>query len=231
MDVQIRSLLEGAQQAQGSTVLIDVFRASNTIIACLASGAQYVIPVGSLKEARRYKSDNPDYLLFGERKGLPPEGFDYGNSPAQAMNLDLRGKVVILTTSAGSRGIVDARDAKELLIGSFANADAIVDYLMGGNPEQVTLVPIGFESVKKAEEDEACAYFLKERLEGRTPNFLELERRIRASDGAARLRRLKQEDDLEFALRLNTHPVTPFYHNGRLLVGARTEPKQSPQTI
>src|SRR5680860_751918 len=103
MNINIYECLKGEKIATGITVIIDVFRASNTIISCLASGAEYILPVGELKKAYQLKKENQDYLLFGERGGLPPEGFDYNNSPAKATKLDLKNKKIILTTSAGSK--------------------------------------------------------------------------------------------------------------------------------
>ena len=143
MKIEINRCLEGTKTADGVTVVIDVFRASNTIIACLAGGAEHIIPVGELKDAYRLKRENPDHLLFGERGGIPPEGFDHDNSPAKATKLDLKKKKIILTTSAGSQGIVHSKNAEEILIGSFANADAIVEYIKNKNPEKINLLAIG----------------------------------------------------------------------------------------
>ncbi len=77
MEVEIKSCLDGAHEAEGTSVIIDVFRASNTIIACIGQGAESIFPIGDLDEAYNLRKQNPEYLLFGERKGLPPEGFDY----------------------------------------------------------------------------------------------------------------------------------------------------------
>ena len=70
MKVKIRSCLDGAKEADGISVIIDVFRASNTIIACIGQGVESIIPVGELDEAYNLKKQNPTYMLFGERKGL-----------------------------------------------------------------------------------------------------------------------------------------------------------------
>ena len=220
MDIQIKSCLEGAKEAKGIAVVIDVFRASNTMIAMLGQGIEYIVPIGDLKHAYMLKNEHPSYLLFGERKGLPPKGFDYGNSPAQASKLDLRGKRAIITTSAGSQGIVNAHNADEILIGSFANAHAIADYIKRKNPKKVSLIAIGFEANEKAEEDEQCALYLKGLLEGQTPEFNAMKKEILESDGANRLRRLNQEDDLEFALKLDTYKIAPraVKGNGNLIV-------------
>ena len=211
MKIEINRCLEGAKIADGITVVIDVFRASNTIIACLAGGAEHIIPVGELKDAYSRKRENADHLLFGERGGIPPEGFDHDNSPAKATKLNLNEKKIILTTSAGSQGIVYSKNAEEILIGSFANARVIVNYLKNKDPEKITLLAIGNQAIEPATEDEECARYLKSQLEGRKMDLDQIRDKILKSDGANRLRRLGQEGDLEFCLKLNTYKVIPKF--------------------
>jgi 2-phosphosulfolactate phosphatase len=211
MEIKIKSCLEGARQAEGLTVIIDVFRASNTIITCLGQGAEYVIPVSELERAYQLKKGNPQYLLAGERNSQPPQGFDFSNSPSYVSALDLSQKKVILTTSAGTQGIVNAKDADEILIGSFANASAIVDYIQQKQPATVTLAAMGFASSEKAEEDEQCAFYLKERLLGRQPDLEQIRHKIRQSKGAARLTRIGRQDDMEFGLKLDLYNMVPLY--------------------
>ncbi len=212
MEIAIKSCLDGAREARGISVIIDVFRASNTIIACLGKKAKYVIPVNDLDRAYGLKKKYPDHLLFGERKGLPPKGFDFDNSPAKASALNLDKKKVILTTSAGSQGIVNAINSDEILIGSFANAKAVVDYIRKKNPKKVSLIAIGFESYKKAEEDELCAKYIKQKLLGKNPDFEGIKGKISKCDGARRLRTLGQEDDLDFSLKLDVYNLVPRYN-------------------
>ena len=210
MKIEIKSCLEGAKEAEGLTVIIDVLRASNTIIATLNKGANYIIPVEDLADAYRLKKINPEYLLFGERNGLTPEGFDCGNSPAEVSNLDLKDKVILFTTSAGTKAIINAENADEIIIASYANAEAVANYIKNKNPDKVTLVAIGLDAYKKAEEDELCAQYIKELLEGRKPNYESMKKIILKSDGANRLRRLNQLDDLKFCTgRLNFYDIVP----------------------
>jgi len=211
MKIEINRCLEGAKTADGITVVIDVFRASNTIIACLAGGAEHIIPVGELKDAYSLKRENTEHLLFGERGGIPPEGFDHDNSPAKATNLNLNGEKIILTTSAGSQGIVYSKNADEILIGSFANARSIVDYIKNKDPEKITLLAIGNQAIEPATEDEECAKYLKSQLEDRKIDLDQMRDEILKSDGANRLRRLGQEDDLEFCLKLDTYKIIPKF--------------------
>lgn len=165
-----------------------------------------------INDARLIKSANPNFVLFGERGGVRVEGFDYGNSPIEASILNLKNKRVILTTSAGSQGIVYSENADEVIIGSFANAKAVVDYLISKNPEVVTLLAIGNNATESAVEDEECARYIKAKLEGDEVSIASIRKNILSSDGADRLRSLKQEDDLEFCIQLDISDIVPKYN-------------------
>jgi 2-phosphosulfolactate phosphatase len=219
MNIKIYHCLEGAQEAEGLVVVIDVFRASNTIIALLQSGVKYIIPVAELEKAYHLKMANPDHLLFGERGGLPPQGFDYGNSPANVSTMNLKGKKIILTTSAGSQGIVGAISAERVLIGSFLNAKAIIHYLKMHYSSNISLLAIGNEAVEPAVEDEECAKYLQSLLMGASHYLEPMVDKILQSDGAARLRRLSQEDDLKFCLKMNKSEIIPKFdlENGKII--------------
>ncbi|MBW1858481.1 MAG: 2-phosphosulfolactate phosphatase [Deltaproteobacteria bacterium] len=118
MKTTIRHGLNGAETARGTVVIIDVFRASNTILMLLDRGASSVIPVMKVKEAFDLKKLHPECLLAGERKGITIDGFDMGNSPHDASQMNLVGKNVILTTSGGTRATWHARHAERILVGS-----------------------------------------------------------------------------------------------------------------
>ncbi len=220
MEIQINRLLEGAKLAKGITVVIDVFRASNTIISCLTSGAENIIPVGEIKDARIIKNTNLDFVLFGERGGVKVDGFDFGNSPIEASKMNLKGKRVILTTSAGSQGIVYSYNADEVIIGSFANSKVVLDYIKMKMPDVVTLLAIGNNATESAVEDEECAKYLKAMLEGKKVDLAQMRRNILSSDGANRLRRLDQEDDLEFCMELDVSDIVPKYDKGAKIITA-----------
>jgi 2-phosphosulfolactate phosphatase len=96
-------------------------------------------------------------VLVGERDEKKIEGFDFGNSPTEIIKADLSGKTVIQTTTAGTRGLINATNADAVLTGSFVNADAIIRYIKTINPGQVTLVAMGYRAFNSAEEDILCA--------------------------------------------------------------------------
>jgi len=165
MEVKILQLLEGAKKATGLTVIIDVFRAFSVEAYIMSKGAEKILPVGDINFAYKYKEQHPDAMLIGERKGKIQEGFDYGNSPSQIENVCFQGKTVVHTTSAGTQGIANAKNADEIITGSLVNAAAIARYIQKKKPAVVSLVCMGLESISETEEDTLCARYIKSLLE------------------------------------------------------------------
>lgn len=166
MEVQILHLIEGAKQAEGLTVIIDVFRAFSLECYLYDRGAALIHPVGSIEEAWALKRAHPDYVLIGERHGKKCEGFDFGNSPTAVPEEAVRGKTILHTTSAGTQGIINAAHAEEIVTGSLVNAAAVAAYIQKRRPEKVSLVCMGNEGVRLALEDELCAEYIQSILEG-----------------------------------------------------------------
>ncbi|MBP3707808.1 MAG: 2-phosphosulfolactate phosphatase [Clostridia bacterium] len=168
MDIKILHMVEGAKEATGIAVIIDVFRAFTVEAYLMNNGAKKLIPVGDMQIAYDYKEKDGNCILVGERHGIILPGFDYGNSPAQIKDVDFNDKTVIHTTSAGTQGIANAQNADEVLTGSLVNAKAIANYIKSKNPKEVSLVCMGLEATSQTEEDNLCAYYIKSILEGTT---------------------------------------------------------------
>ena len=166
MNIKILHMIEGAKQASGITVIIDVFRAFSVEAYFLHRGAEKIIPVGDADLAYRLKEQNPDMILVGERHGKILPGFDCGNSPSQLVTLDAVGKTVIHTTSAGTQGIANATNADEILGCSLLTAKATAEYIKKSGAKAVSLVCMGLEALSQTEEDNLCAYYIKSILEG-----------------------------------------------------------------
>jgi 2-phosphosulfolactate phosphatase len=209
----IKHCIDGAKNALGIVVIIDVFRASNTILMLLARGASSVIPVLTVEEARNLKEMYPDYMLAGERKGIKLPGFDAGNSPWEVSRMNLQGKHVILTTSGCTQAIWHAKRAESIVVGSFGNTDALVRMLRDQNPPLVTWLAVGTEAVSRATEDELCALYLKGILEGDSPDADSMKTKILSGEGAERLRRLRQENDFSYCMTTNMFDFIPRLTN------------------
>lgn len=175
-DINILHLLEGAKQAEGLTVIIDVFRAFSLECYLYDMGVKQIRPVGTIEEAFSLRDRMQDSILIGERKGIKCEGFDYGNSPSSIRKEDVAGKTIIHTTSAGTQGIVNAVHADEIITGSLVNARAVAEYIISRQPQTVSLVSMGSGGVRIAPEDELCAAYIKSILEGR--EFTDMDRRV-----------------------------------------------------
>ena len=185
MEIRILHLVEGAREAVGTTVIIDVVRAFTAEAYMAKNNAACIIPVGDVETAWQYKAEHPDAVLCGERGGAIIEGFDFGNSPSAVEHLDFTGKTVIHTTSAGTQGIANATGADEILGGCLYNAVATAKYIKAKNPEYVSLVCMGLAGERPTDEDTLCALYIKSLLEG---NPLEdMEQRVanlKLTDGA-----------------------------------------------
>lgn len=165
-------LIDGAKQAEGLTVIIDVFRAFSLECYLYDMGVEEIRPVETIGEAFSLRDSIPNSILIGERGGRKCDGFDYGNSPSSISKEWVAGKTIIHTTSAGTQGIVNAVGASEIITGSLVNAKAVAKYIMASRPKAVSLVCMGNGGVKPAAEDELCAEYIKSILIGKKlPDF------------------------------------------------------------
>lgn len=207
MQIKILHFIEGAKQAQGTTVIIDVFRAFSLVCYMLDQGAEKIIPVGDIDKAYQLKKDHPGYVLVGERNNRKMPGFDFDNSPYRIKDQDFTGKTIVHTTSAGTQGIVSASNADVILTGSFVNAGATIKYIADENPAHVSLVCMGYSAQRPIEEDSLCATYMKEKLEGLEPDFSEMVDVIRKTSGRRFFNQETQEhcpkEDFDLCLRLD----------------------------
>lgn len=184
MNIEIRHLIDGAKQARGLTVIIDVFRAFSTEAYIINNHAKLLIPVKTIEEAFEYKKKYNNAILVGERHGKIIEGFDYGNSPSQVETIDFTDKVVIHTTSAGTQGVAYAKDADEIITGSLVNAKAIATYIKQRNPEEVSLVCMGLEGLEDTDEDILCAKYIKALVEDKDIDITQDIENLKNTSGA-----------------------------------------------
>jgi 2-phosphosulfolactate phosphatase len=156
--------VRGIPLAGVTAVVLDVVRASTTIVAALAGGARAVIPVGTPEEARALGRDGDvgPVLLGGERGGAPPPGFDHGNSPAEYHPDRVRGRTVVFTTTNGTRALLALEGAGRVAVGGFVNAAAVTRWV-AAEPGDVLLVCAG-ERGRFCMEDAVCAGLLVSRL-------------------------------------------------------------------
>ena len=115
MRIEIYEFVEGARQAVGLTVIIDVFRAFSLECYAIDAGASRIIATASPEEAFRLREIYRGSLLAGERNEKKIPGFDFGNSPTEIIKSDLTGHTLIHTTTAGTAGLVSAVNADMII--------------------------------------------------------------------------------------------------------------------
>ncbi len=118
---------QGFDYTRSVCIVVDVLRASSSIVTLLGRGARPLVAAGSIEEARRLHQKLAGCLLCGERGGLPPPGFDYGNSPEEFSRLELGGKGAILATSNGTRLLAAMAGAPAVLVGCLLNQRAVAE--------------------------------------------------------------------------------------------------------
>ncbi len=201
MKVKIVEFTDGAKNAEGVAVIIDVFRAFSVGCYAYDSGAVRIIVTQSIEEAFDLKTKYINSVLIGERDERKIEGFDLGNSPTEILNTDLRGKTIIHTTTAGTRGIVNATKAERVITGSLVNADAVIRYIKSINPDQVTLVAMGYRAAISSEEDLLCARIIRAGLNNENYSYEKEISDLITSSG----KRFFNPDNLDFS------PPTDFF--------------------
>lgn len=207
MRIDILHLVEGAKQARGLTVIIDVFRAFSLACYLFDRGADKIIPVGEKEQAFALKGSHPEFILIGERDTRKIPGFDFGNSPYQSNGFNFTGKTVVHTTSSGTQGIVQAENAESIITGSFVNADAIIRYIRTNDPCIVSLVCMGYAALYPTEEDTFCAEYIRNGLLGEPFDFQNALTIIRNTSGKRFFEPANQEfspkEDFLYCMNLN----------------------------
>ena len=131
-------------------VVLDILRATSSMITALANGAEQILPVATIEEALAAKAEHPEALLCGERDGLRITAaqtggteFDLGNSPREYTAEMVAGKTLITTTTNGTRALRACANAEHTLVASFLNLTATAEHLRAAAPENLVLVCSG----------------------------------------------------------------------------------------
>jgi 2-phosphosulfolactate phosphatase len=125
------ALVPAGALAGGLAVVIDVLRATTTVVHALAAGCRAVLPCAEVEEARDLAGGMRAgrVLLGGERGGAALPGFDLGNSPREYTARLCRGNTLVLTTTNGTRALVRAAEAARVLVAAFVNYSAVCEQL------------------------------------------------------------------------------------------------------
>ena len=208
-------------------VVVDILRATSSMVTAFAYGAASVTPVPTLAECRMLKEQN--YITAGERGGQKVDGFDLGNSPFEFMDHKLNGKDLAFTTTNGSQAILSVTSAKAVLLGAFINLSATADYLSSQN-HSVLILCAGWKGKFNIEDTlyaGALASLLKDRFTSdddatlaaislyqfATPDLLGF---LHKGSHAKRLAGFLNHRDLEFCVHSDKFELNAIFRDDRL---------------
>jgi 2-phosphosulfolactate phosphatase len=190
-------------------------------------GARQVYAADTLEQARAAARQHPDWLLCGERGGLPLPDFHYGNSPAEFARCELPGQELLLTTTNGSRAFFACPPASVRLAGCFRNASAVIACALQFAQQQASNIAIvcAGQSEQFALDDSACAGYLVQEAFHQHPDIRLYESalaaqtvyaayppaRLREESRAARaITKIGLHEDLELCMSINASNAVPM---------------------
>jgi 2-phosphosulfolactate phosphatase len=224
-----------ADVARRTVVVLDVLRATSTIVEALAAGARALYPVAEVEEALRLANTlgRDEVLLSGERKALAIEGFDLGNSPGDFTAERVGGKLIVMSTTNGTGALVAASVGSEVVVGSWLNLTAVVDYLARTGAEPVFLC--SGRGGKFALEDAVCAgtmaAALMERFDDDTDweltdgamaalamalRYPDPDELFRETAAGKQIVEAGLREDLAFCALTDRHDVVPILHDRQI---------------
>ncbi len=209
----------------GMAVVVDVLRASTTILHALAAGCTNVRPCAEVDEAHELAGQMRAgrVLLGGERDGIRLPGFDLGNSPSEYTCGVCRGNAIVLTTTNGIRALIRAAEADRVLIAAFNNFSAVCEQLrLDSRPVHIICAGTDGEiTLDDALLAGALVEFLCETSNARLNDGARLAwdcfehhgrslmGALELSRGAARLRQLGYDEDIRIAAQIDTFTLVP----------------------
>lgn len=229
VDVCLSPDLMHLYEVQNSAVVVvDILRATSCMTTAIAHGIESITPFAKLEDCIAMKANG--FYTAGERDGKKVEGFDLGNSPFEYMQPELKGKKIAFTTTNGTQAIARSLGARDIVIGSFLNITAVVNYLRA-TADDVLIVCAGWKGRVNLEDtlfagalvnyltDDytlACdAPLAAQRLYIQAKdNMVDF---LKDSSHVRRLAKLNIHKDIEFCLTPDQYEVVPVLKEGVLI--------------
>lgn len=216
-----------------TVVVIDVLRATSTMITALKNGARSILPVDSVEFARKAPSQlfGGQLVLGGERNTKRIDGFTYGNSPLEYSPEEIHGKAIVLYTTNGTRAIIKGKYADELYIAAFLNISKVAETVAGPGKE-LHIICAGRNN-EFGLEDAVCAGMLIQKIcttiesvqlndAAYTAVLLaekfggDIVSLLKSCDHGKVLHENGFDADIDYCAQTDTVPLVPFMHSGEI---------------
>lgn len=226
--------LDPATVEDASAIVVDVVRATSTIVEALANGAEAIYPVETPEAAVNLANSlgRDRALVCGERKGLKVDGFDLGNSPREYGAEVVSGKDLVFTTTNGTRAFLAVAEASRTFSASFLNLSAAARSVLDSSR---LIVLCAGRSNAFSMDDALCAGYLVRRLIGTAPGDVTLNDAARTAAGMADTHSIDADflgrtaaggallevglgADLKVCADLDRHALAPRYIDRRIVL-------------
>ncbi|MDX1641099.1 MAG: 2-phosphosulfolactate phosphatase [Balneolaceae bacterium] len=216
-----------------TVIIIDVLRASSTIVTAFMNGAKAIIPVGDMGEASKISQnvDSDNYLLCGEKDGEKIEGYDLGNSPLEYTKEIVNNKTLIFNTTNGTKAIKKSLGSSKMFISSFLNVTAIVEELKK-HEKDIVLVCAGWKGRLAFEDMLLAGNIIHLLSEGNLPNDSrdgakvafglydkygdDISTVIHQSNHAMRLKDIIDSGDIDYCCQVDITNILPRLKEGMI---------------
>ncbi|EKQ57427.1 MULTISPECIES: 2-phosphosulfolactate phosphatase family protein [unclassified Clostridium] len=213
-------------------VVIDMFRATSVIITALNNGCREVIPFltieETLEEAKKFNKE--DYILGGERKAVKIDGFDLSNSPLEYTEEVIKNKILLMTTTNGTRTLTKSASAKSVLIAAMLNAKAVAKKLININ-EDVIIINAGTNGNFSMDDFICSGYIINEILRenkgleltdiAKTANMIyaantDILSYVKEASHYSVMKVLELDNDIEYCIKKSIVDIVPEYKNSKI---------------
>ena len=213
MEVKIEHGIDGAKLAvsrNDAIIIVDTIRASTTYVNAFASGATRIVPCSSRDHLDGKMRIYPNALKSGERLCKKIEGYDLGSSPEEMSKSNLNGQIILSSTTNGSKMVVASSKSPLVVMGSFCNSSAVVDF-MKSKSMNISIVCSG-RLGEKVVEDTLCAEYLLHKFSSDSDFRLssdEITIECKSSPSYQMLESAGLESDFGFCMRMDSHSIVP----------------------
>ena len=208
-------------------VVLDVLRATTTIVTALSNGARHVTPCLTIEQAQRLARDR-NVLLGGERHCLKPPEFHLGNSPNEYSAAVVQDREIAFTTTNGTKAMHACCQAKRILIAAFTNLSAIrsavaeegiLNLVCSGTEGEITLEDTLLAGALAESRDPtglndqaALAIHAWKRVTNGESTTDRLIEHLIQSRGGMNLQHVAKQDDIRFAAQIDQTSVVPIFN-------------------
>lgn len=214
MKVTIEHGIDGACKAvdrKDAIIIVDTIRASTTYVNAFSSGAKRIVPCASREDLDIRLEKYPNSVRSGERFCKKIKGYEYGSSPKEMSSADLNGKILLSSTTNGSRMVVASSGSSCVVMGSFCNATSVVKFMKKQN-RNISIICSG-RLGEEVIEDNLCAEYIKCGLINDFTDFRLNSRQIYeeclSSPSYLMLKSAGLEEDFEYCMNIDSHDIVP----------------------